>query len=133
MNAINSSNLPVARPVSIISAAAEVDTGDIWHKTTIHIPPDALYSEINQLIFNAEFFLIEQALSMIDLKLLPAPQDTRQPTFYRRRKPSDSEVNPENSINSIFNLLRVADPERYPVYFYRDGVKFILTLHKENG
>ena len=114
--------------ISAISAAEALDTGDIWCKTNIHIPPSALYHEINDLLFNAEFILVEQTLTMVHNGDKPVPQDSRTPTYYPRRRPSDSEVNPLSSIDSIFNLLRVSDPIRFPVYFYKNGVRYTLFL-----
>ena len=37
------------------------------------------------------------------------------------------------SIDEQFNLLRVCDNERYPAFFYKDGVKYILKINKEKN
>ena len=55
-----------------------------------------------------------------------------EPTYYPRRKPSDSMLDPSKSIESQFNLIRICDPGRFPAYFYLNGYKYSLTLEKIN-
>jgi methionyl-tRNA formyltransferase len=54
-------------------------------------------------------------------------------TFYRRRKPEDSELDINKTINEQFNLLRIVDNKRYPAFFIKNGVKYILNIRKDNG
>ena len=39
--------------VTLLEAEDNVDSGDIWHKLKIHVPPTALYNEINRRVFQA--------------------------------------------------------------------------------
>jgi methionyl-tRNA formyltransferase len=116
--------------LSAITAAEQVDEGDIWQKETIAISATDIYSDINNKLFNAEIRLIERVLEMIENGESPKPQSENAATYYPRRTPEDSRVNLESSLGEIFNLLRVADPERYPVFFEKDGVRFNLILEK---
>lgn len=47
--------------------------------------------------------------------------------FFPRRRPEDSQLDPQKSLEQQFNLLRVADPIRYPAFF-KQG-KHIYKLH----
>ena len=49
-------------------------------------------------------------------------------TYYSRRRPADSEINPDLSIASQFNLLRVADNNYYPAFFELFGKRFELKI-----
>lgn len=117
--------------LSAITAAERVDEGDIWVKTQIPIEPTDVYSDINEKLFAAEVNLIERVLEMIDGGETPIPQQSDEAaTYYRRRTPDDSRVELNNSLGEIFDLLRTADPKRYPVFFEKDGIRFNLLLEK---
>jgi methionyl-tRNA formyltransferase len=51
---------------------------------------------------------------------------------YPRRTPNDSRVNPEQSIRSQFDLIRVCDPDRYPAFFELYGHKYIIRVEKSS-
>ena len=119
--------------LSAISASKLVDSGDIWCQKTLNIYPTDLYDEINKKLFLTELTMIEDVVALIANGARPFPQANIPPTYHRKRTPLDSQVDQSMSIESIFDLLRVADPERYPVYFYRDGVKFNLFIQKADG
>jgi methionyl-tRNA formyltransferase len=116
--------------LSAISAAKGVDEGDIWEKEYISISPTDIYLDINKKLFNAEVRLIERVLEMIENGEAPTPQLEDAATYYPRRNPEDSRVHLESKLGDIFNLLRTADPKRYPVFFEKDGVRFNLLLEK---
>ena len=52
-------------------------------------------------------------------------------TFYRKRTPSDSCLDINKSINEQFNLLRVVDNERYPAFFKKNNIKYVVKIYKE--
>jgi methionyl-tRNA formyltransferase len=57
-----------------------------------------------------------------------ATQQTGESTYYSRRIPSDSRLDPEKTITEQFNLLRVVDNERYPAFFELYGRRYLLTI-----
>ncbi|WP_040725697.1 formyltransferase family protein [Thiomicrorhabdus sp. Kp2] len=114
--------------VSLLEAEDVVDSGDIWQKLTVNIPSTALYDEINQLLFSAEIQLMNFAVNNFNC-IEPIKQ--REQVFtpsWPQRKPCDSEIDINKSLNEQFNLLRVCDPNRFPAFFYKDGKKFILKI-----
>ncbi len=116
--------------VSLLEAQDKVDSGDIWKKRYVSIPQHALYDEINELLFSAESELMDFAVQNFE-NIVPSPQDCHvEPTYYSRRTPSDSELNPQQSIANQFNLIRVCDPERFPAFFKLHGYTYKLTLEK---
>jgi len=73
--------------------------------------------------------LISWACENIDnAEALPQVKINNIINYYRQRTPNDSELDPEYSISSQLNLLRVCDPNRYPAYFYQNGQKYLVTL-----
>lgn len=118
--------------VTALNACEKIDSGEIWKKTLVHIPKDALHDEINNLIFDAETGLMGDVVEMIGNGGAPVPQPNIPSTYYRRRLPSDSEIDPHRSIAEQFNLLRVCDPSRFPAFFRLHGKVYKITLTKEH-
>lgn len=116
--------------VSLLEAQDKIDSGDIWKKLWINLPRHALYNEINDLLFTAESQLMDFAVDNF-YTITPQPQDPSvEPSYHPQRTPTDSELDPEKSIASQFNLLRVSDPERFPAFFKLHGHTYKLAVEK---
>jgi len=118
--------------LSVLEAEDKVDSGRIWKKVRILVPPTALWEEINHLLFTAEIQLIDFALASYG-RIHPEeqPRDL-EPTYYRKRSPEDSRIDPQKSLAEQFNLIRVCDPCRFPAFFDYQGERFALKVEKLN-
>lgn len=116
--------------LSLLEAKDAVDSGRIWHKIVLPIPKHALWDEINEQLFTAEIAMIEFAVKEFDTVIPVEQNQTVEPTYFPRRKPADSKIDPELSIAAQFDLMRVSDPLRYPAYFELHGHKYKLVLEK---
>ena len=116
--------------VSLLDAAAAIDCGDIYKKITVDIPRSALWDGINDLLFSTEIHLIEFAIQNFET-LKKYPQNSgSEVTYYPKRNPKDSEIDPNKSISEQFDLIRVCDPNRFPARFYHRGEAYKITLEK---
>jgi methionyl-tRNA formyltransferase len=116
--------------LSLLEAADKVDSGRIWKKLKFSVPKHALWNEINAQLFEAEIELIDFAVQEFD-RINPQEQDPSiQPTYYPRRTPANSKIDPSQSIISQFNKIRVCDPNRFPAFFELHGKKYRLILEK---
>jgi methionyl-tRNA formyltransferase len=115
--------------VSLIEAQDQVDTGAIWAQRDLVLEGHELNDEINDRLFTIELDLMNHALEMVGSRA-PAPQDGRVPTYYRRRTPEDSRLDPSRSIAEQFDLLRVADPQRFPAFFDLRGHRYLVRIEK---
>lgn len=116
--------------ISLLEAGEAVDSGYIWKKLIVSVPKGALWDEINHIIFEAELALMDFAAQEFNL-VTPQPQsDTVLSTYYRRRTPDDSKLNPNLSIRNQFDLIRVCDPDRFPAYFDLHGERYAIRLEK---
>ena len=116
--------------VTLFEAEDKIDSGKIWSKKIVHIPKNALYNEINEILFNAEIFLMDYAVSSFD-NVRPVNQSNEiTPTYYPKRTPLDSKINPEKSIVDQFDLIRVCDPNRFPAFFELYGSRYKLFVEK---
>ncbi len=116
--------------LSLLEAEDKVDSGRIWKRIKFPVPKHALWDEINARLFDVEIELIDFAVSEYE-QICPTAQDsTVEPSFYPRRTPADSQVDPSQSIASQFDLIRVCDPNRFPAFFELHGTKYKLILEK---
>ncbi len=116
--------------LSMIDAAPLVDSGHIWAKSHCEIPKAALFDEINEILFTAMFGMIENVVEDRN-SFVKFPQDMSvAPTYYEKRQPKDSEIDPNKSITEQFDILRVSDPNRFPSYFRFRGKKFNITISR---
>lgn len=114
--------------MTLLNAEDALDSGEIWHQIDIPLRGTELYDEINALVFDAEVALLTWALDHCD-NSSPHPQ-SGAPIFFRRRTPEDSRVDPQRPLAESFDLLRVADPERYPAFFEWRGQKYLIRIEK---
>lgn len=114
--------------VTLLEAVDEVDTGAIWHQVTLHFAGHELVDEINAALFDAELALMDYAVANLET-IRPRPQ-AGEPSYYRKRTPEDSRLDPLRSLAEQFNLLRVADAARYPAFFDHLGQRYEIILRK---
>jgi methionyl-tRNA formyltransferase len=118
--------------LSLLEAADSFDSGRILKKIEIDIPKHYLYNEINEKLFDGTVSLIDFYLSN-QYSIVPKDQHDGLESYYRKRTPKDSEIDPNISLASQFDLLRICDPNRYPAFFYLHGNKYIIKIEKTDG
>lgn len=117
--------------VTLLEAEDLVDSGYIWAKTPVAIPKTALWDEINDKIFDAQIRLMDHAINEMP-SIKPEAQGNIRTPAWPKRKPSDSEIDPNSSLADQFDSIRVADPQRFPTFFYLRGQKYKLMIEKFN-
>jgi len=115
--------------ISLLNAASKVDAGDIWIKTQVTLEGHELFDEINHKLFIAELELMSKAINSVN-EIIPKAQVITQGNYYAKRTPEDSRLDPNKTLLQQFNLLRIADEERYPAFFEHLGCKYIVTIKK---
>ncbi|MBO9194829.1 UDP-glucuronic acid dehydrogenase [Rhizobium sp. 16-449-1b] len=119
--------------LTMLEAEDSVDSGNIVKKEKFHIGETALWNEISDIIGSRQMALIDYAVNNFDN--LPSIEQNKdvKPTYYGRRTPKDSEIDPDKTIAEQFDLIRVCDPDRYPAHFQMRGQKYKLILEKIDG
>ncbi|MBW7835277.1 MAG: UDP-glucuronic acid dehydrogenase [Sphingomonadales bacterium] len=116
--------------VTLLEAADKVDSGAIWRKVSVPLEGHELTDEINAKLFSAEIALMDFAVAAADT-IQPVPQAANiEPTYYPRRTPAMSEIDPARPLAEQFDLLRIADPARYPAFFTLRGHRYVLKIEK---
>jgi len=116
-------------PFTLFEAVPELDAGDIYLQKTLKLEGHELVDELreHQRSFTEELVL-EFLREYPNIKGTP---QKGQETVYNRRRPSDAQIETNQTIDEVFNLFRVSDNERYPVFFEKNGVKYILKVYKD--
>ena len=115
-------------PVCLIEAAADVDAGVIYDRSTISFEGHELNAELRHQQGKKSIQLCER---FCERSAPPQGQSQQgEPSFYARRRPKDSELDINKSILSQFQLLRVVDNERYPAFFTHAGHQYRLRIEK---
>jgi len=113
--------------VSLLEAENKVDTGAIWKKLNFALSGNELFEEINDKLFETELSLMSFAVRNFDTISPVSQPDVREP-HYPRRSPDDSKLDIHQSLAEQFDIIRVADPNRYPAFFDCRGRRYILRL-----
>lgn len=115
--------------VTLFEAAEGVDEGDIYLQEKILLQGNELLDEIKDYQGKATKSLILNYVNQYPI--IEGKMQEGESTYYSRRRPCNSELDIEKTIQEQFQLLRVVDNERYPAYFMKDGIKYILKIYKE--
>ena len=118
--------------LSLLEAEDVVDSGKIWKKIRFQVPKHALWNEINELLFTKEIELINFAIDNFNSVLAKLQDPNIEPTYYPKRTPADSAIDPFKSIASQFDKIRVCDSKRFPAYIDIHGQRYKMTLEKAN-
>lgn len=115
-------------PVCLIEMAEEADAGPIVLREEIRCEGHELMDELRAAQGQATVVLCQRYLSAAQ----PPPGRPQEgvPTVFPRRRPCDSELDPNKTIAEQFNLLRIVDNQRYPAFFHLGGVCYRLRISK---
>ncbi len=115
-------------PICLIEAVEEVDSGDIWIKDHIILTGDELCDDWRRLQGEKT---IELCLRFVFEygSLIPKKQ-VGISSYYERRRPDASRLDPDKTIKEQMNLLRIVDNHRYPAFFEINGIKYYLHISK---
>lgn len=115
-------------PLTLFEAVEKVDAGKIYDREILRFEGHELIGEMQEAMGKKiNEMLINFLKRYPDIK---GGDQTGEETFYSRRKPEDSELDPEKNISEQFNLLRVVDNDKYPAFFNFRGQKYILKIYK---
>tara|TARA_Y100001934_G_C12314957_1_gene756901 strand:+ start:948 stop:1583 length:636 start_codon:yes stop_codon:yes gene_type:complete len=114
--------------VCLLEISDEVDAGNILGKVILSLDGSELYEEIRKKQAVITFELITRFLEKYPNFVSEPQQGT--PTFYRRRDPSDSQLDLDKTIRDQFNLLRICNNEEWPAFFELDGVRYTIKIDK---
>ena len=115
--------------MTLMDVQVELDSGNVWRKLSLEIQRNEIFEEITEKICGAQNELIKFAIeNFMCIETKAQRTATPEDKIWPKRTPADSQLDPSKSIEEQFDLLRVADPGRYPCFFYHRGRRFVLEL-----
>lgn len=115
-------------PVTLFEAVESVDAGPYYLRDEVVLEGHELLEEIHAIEGETINRMIVQFVNQYE-QMRPLPQ-VGDSSFYRRRTPADSQLDPSQSIDQQFNLLRIVDNEQYPAFFEKNGHRYLVKITK---
>lgn len=104
-----------------------VDSGNIFLKKKIIFKGNELINEIRHQI---SLKIIKMCCNIMSKKIsFFGYKQSGKATYFRKRNKLDSELDINKSLKSQFNLMRIADNEKYPLFFNYKNKKFIIKIY----
>jgi len=115
---------------TLFKAEDAVDSGEIYLQEKIQLSGNELVNELRQQQAEITLKLCHDFTSQYPEILNKPQQQQGESTFYAKRMPVDSVLDPNKTIAEQFNMLRIVDNDRYPAYFEWEGHSYILKIDK---
>jgi methionyl-tRNA formyltransferase len=104
-------------PVTLLEAEDDFDSGSIYLQEWIELKGTELNPEWRAKQAISTIKLCKQWVDQYPEVNKKARKQEGEATYYVKRKPKDSKLNPNKSLLDQFNLLRIVDNDRYPAHF----------------
>jgi UDP-2,4-diacetamido-2,4,6-trideoxy-beta-L-altropyranose hydrolase len=117
-------------PITLFEAGSAVDSGCIYLQDTLLFSGHELVHELRASQAQATLRLCRAFVERYPEIAGQGRPQQGTPSHYPRRRPEDSRLDPDKTLREQFNLLRVADPERYPAFFEMNGHRFDVRVHR---
>lgn len=116
-------------PVTLFEAVEKVDAGLIYDQIIVSFEGHELIDEMQKILGKR---INEMLINFINnYPKINSRQQNGEESFYERRRPENSELDPNKTIAEQFNMLRVVNNEKYPAFFkYREHTYF-LKIYKD--
>tara|TARA_B110000263_G_C15305468_1_gene510131 strand:+ start:2132 stop:2821 length:690 start_codon:yes stop_codon:yes gene_type:complete len=114
--------------ISGIKVKKKIDSGPIYLKKNLSLKGTAY-----QIFTRSSDIIFKMIIQIINKKLIPKPQEGNI-TFFKRRKPKESNINDLDSLEKVYDYIRMLDCEGYPhSYLENDNFIFEFTNAKFNN
>jgi UDP-2,4-diacetamido-2,4,6-trideoxy-beta-L-altropyranose hydrolase len=117
-------------PVTLFEADEKVDSGVIYDQEWINLNGNELINDLRNLQAQATLKLCKNFIYSYPKNIATSRSQKGKESFYTKRTPKDSEINPEKNISEQFNLLRIVDNEKYPAFFKLGDDTFQLQVSR---
>jgi methionyl-tRNA formyltransferase len=115
--------------ISAIKVNKGIDNGDVYLKKSLSLEGTAY-----EIFKRANPIIREMIFEIIEFKIKPKPQ-IGEPLIFARRKPEQSNISSLNTLDEVYNYIRMLDCEGYPNAFVEIGnfrFEFNRASLKEN-
>lgn len=117
-------------PATMFEAAEKVDSGVIYAQDWMEFEGYELINELREAQAKVTIRLCKRFVDDYPKICEKAREQVGGESFYQRRREIDSALDPSQSIEAQFDLLRVVDNQRYPAFFYLNGQRYSLRIDR---
>jgi hypothetical protein len=117
-------------PVTLCEALEKVDRGVIYAQEWMEFKGHELINELREAQAKVTIKLCKRFVDGYPQILGEAREQVGEESFYPRRRAMDSKIDPAQSIDAQFDLLRVVDNQWYPAFFDLNGWRYFLRIDK---
>jgi len=117
-------------PVTLFEANENVDSGLIYARDWITFQGHELVDELRKKQAETTMELCKKFVYEYPKIVAQGREQQGEGSFYPRRKPENSRLDPDKSLTEQFRILRVVDNERYPAFFEFNSQKYSLKIEK---
>lgn len=119
-------------PTVAFEAVEEMDAGPVYATETIDLDGTELHDEIRLAQAHVTRTLVVECVQKYnDGRLTPITQQG-EATYYCKRSPEDSCLDPNKTIAEQFDLLRTVHNTEFPAHFELRGQRYVLTITKDS-
>jgi len=115
-------------PITLFEAVEAIDAGPVYLREYVDFQGNELLHEMQNALGMKIMEMCEVFLSDWPQILSRGIAQNGEPSFYKKRTPDDSRLDPQKSLTEQFNLLRVVDNDRYPAFFEWNGRRYNLKI-----
>ncbi len=119
--------------VTLFEAAESVDSGRIYLQEHLRFDGTELVADLRARQAATTLTLCRAFLATYPDVVASGREQKGDSTYYPRRRPQDSRLDPTKTLAEQFNLLRVVDNERYPAFFELNGATYVLKIERVPG
>lgn len=103
-----------ATQLSAVECIEKIDAGSVYLKR-----PLSLYGTAEEIYLRAAKLTAEMIVEIVKKRIQPIPQQG-EPVLFKRRKPEEGNIENLNSLEEIFDYIRMLDAEGYPAAFFEN-------------
>lgn len=118
--------------LTLFEATASVDSGPIYIKKSLKLSGTELIEELREVVGSQTISICAQFVAQFPQLVADRQEQAGLVTYYRRRTPEDSRIDPTQSIEKQFNLLRVVDNDKYPAFFDFNNRRYYLRIESSS-
>ena len=117
-------------PITLLEVVERVDSGRIFLQDEIILEGNELVDHLRIKQKDYTFKLCIAFIKDYPKILNEGKLQLGMSSFYKERSPIDSKLDIDKTIYENFNLLRIVDNEKYPVFLNLGGKKYKLKVER---
>lgn len=116
--------------LTMFEATEKLDSGPYYQKEKLYFDGTELLDELHEIM--AEKIVIMCMAYVMDPDSFVAVEQKGKESFFPRFTKEDDRLDIDKTIRQQFNRLRIADNERFPIWFSFKNERYYLKIYKES-